>query len=176
MLDRVVQQLLHVVERQLVDVADLVGVHEARIAHHVAAVGQVDGEDGAAAVLDRGGAVIVQRSRRRPKSRPGKSHSMRFRNAGLIASVSVKVPCIGHVFSMMTLPSRSRMIGPDLADVLVDQRFDRLLAGEDAGPRVSGRRRDRGSRWSAASRAQGLTVPSSSTTAPRPTSVGTPAL
>ena len=43
------------------DVADLVGVHEARVAHHVAAVGQVDREHRAAAVLDGRGAVIVKR-------------------------------------------------------------------------------------------------------------------
>ena len=40
--------------------ADLVGIHEARIAHHVAAVGQVDGQDRAAAVLDGAAAVVVQ--------------------------------------------------------------------------------------------------------------------
>ena len=39
---------------------DLVGVHEARVAHHVAAVGQVDGEDRAAAVLDGAAAVVVE--------------------------------------------------------------------------------------------------------------------
>ena len=48
-------------QRELVDVADLVGVHEARVAHHVAAVGQVDRQHRAAAVLDRRGAVVVQR-------------------------------------------------------------------------------------------------------------------
>ncbi len=42
------------------DEADLVGVHEAGIAHHVAAVGEVDGEDRAAAVGDGGGAVVVK--------------------------------------------------------------------------------------------------------------------
>ncbi len=42
------------------DEADLVGVHEAGIAHHVAAVGEVDGEDRAAAVGDGGGAVVVE--------------------------------------------------------------------------------------------------------------------
>ena len=42
------------------DVADLVGVHEAGIAHHVAAVGEVDGEHRAAAVADGAGAVLVQ--------------------------------------------------------------------------------------------------------------------
>ena len=45
---------------QLVDEADLVGVHEARVAHHVAAVGQVHREDRAAAVLDRAAAVVVE--------------------------------------------------------------------------------------------------------------------
>ena len=58
--ERVVEDRLHLVERQLVDEAHLVGVHEARIAHHVAAVRQVDGEHRAAAVLDRRRAVVVQ--------------------------------------------------------------------------------------------------------------------
>ena len=47
-------------QRQLMHEADLVGVHEARIAHHVAAVGQIDGQDGAAAVGDGARPVIVQ--------------------------------------------------------------------------------------------------------------------
>ena len=42
------------------DVADLVGVHEAGIAHHVAAIGEVDGENGAAAVANGGRAVLVE--------------------------------------------------------------------------------------------------------------------
>ena len=59
--DRVVEHLLDVLPGQLVDEADLVGVHEARVAHHVAAVGQVDREHRAAAVLDGAAAVVVQR-------------------------------------------------------------------------------------------------------------------
>ncbi len=39
---------------------DLIGVHEARIAHHVAAVGQIDGQHRSAAVRDGAGAVVVQ--------------------------------------------------------------------------------------------------------------------
>ena len=58
---RVVQELLHLVERQLVDVTDLIRVHEARVAHHVAAVRQVDRQDRPAPVLDGRRAVIVQR-------------------------------------------------------------------------------------------------------------------
>src|SRR5439155_18882786 len=44
------------------------------------------------------------------KSRPGKSDSMRRRNAGLIDSVSTNVPWLGHVFSTTTLPSRSKIL------------------------------------------------------------------
>ena len=42
------------------DEAHLIRVHETGIAHHVAAVGQVDGEHRAAAVLDGAAAVVVQ--------------------------------------------------------------------------------------------------------------------
>ena len=39
---------------------NLVGVHEAGIAHHVATVGEIDSEHGAAAVGDGAGAVVVE--------------------------------------------------------------------------------------------------------------------
>src|SRR5262249_3345512 len=59
--ERVVEDLVDVVPRELVHEADLVRVHEARVAHHVAAVREIDGEHGAAAVFDRGGTVFAQR-------------------------------------------------------------------------------------------------------------------
>ena len=58
--DRVVQDLLDLLPAELVHEAHLVGVHEAGVAHHVAAVREVDGEDRAAAVLDRARAVVVE--------------------------------------------------------------------------------------------------------------------
>src|SRR5690606_2235087 len=58
--DRIVQDLLDVLPLELVHEPDLVGVHEARVAHHVAAVGEVDREDRAAPVLDRRGAVLAE--------------------------------------------------------------------------------------------------------------------
>ena len=58
--DGVVEHGLDLVPGELVDEADLVGVHEAGVAHHVAAVGEVDGEDGAAAMGDGAGSMIVQ--------------------------------------------------------------------------------------------------------------------
>jgi len=60
----VVDEFLDVFERQLVNIPHLVGVHEARVAHHVAAVGEVDRQDAAAAVADGGRSVIVKRFRR----------------------------------------------------------------------------------------------------------------
>ena len=38
---------------------------------------------------------------------------------------------------MMTLPSRSSDVRLDLSDVLVHERFDRLLAREDSGARLA---------------------------------------
>jgi len=43
-----------------VNVADLISVHEARIAHHVAAIGEVDREHRAAAITYRARTVLVQ--------------------------------------------------------------------------------------------------------------------
>src|SRR6266850_909061 len=56
----VVEQSLDLFPTQLMDKTYLVGVHEAGIAHHVATVGEINGEDRAAAVLDGGGAMLVQ--------------------------------------------------------------------------------------------------------------------
>jgi len=56
-----VEQGLNIFPAQLMHEPHLVGVHETRIAHHVAAVGQVDGQHRAAAVGDGAGAVLVQR-------------------------------------------------------------------------------------------------------------------
>ena len=58
--DRIVQHRLDLVPRELVDEADLVRIHEARIAHHVAAVGQIDREDRAASGTDGAAAVVME--------------------------------------------------------------------------------------------------------------------
>jgi hypothetical protein len=59
-LDRVVQDFGDLIPGQFMDKADLVGVHETWVAHHVAAVRQIDGEHRAAPVLDGAAPVIVQ--------------------------------------------------------------------------------------------------------------------
>ena len=59
-LERVVENFLNFLPAQFVNVANLVGVHEAGIAHHVAAVGEVDGKNRAAAIANGRRAVLVQ--------------------------------------------------------------------------------------------------------------------
>ena len=58
--DGVVEHGLDVFPAQLVHEADLVSVHEAGIAHHVAAIGEVNGKHRTAAVLHGTGTVIVE--------------------------------------------------------------------------------------------------------------------
>ena len=54
---RVIEDLLDVFPVELVDVSYLIGIHEARVAHHVAAIGQVHGQNRASPVLDAGASV-----------------------------------------------------------------------------------------------------------------------
>src|SRR5258708_7127104 len=58
-LHRVIENFHYFVPAQFVDGANLVCLHEARIAHHVAAVGEVDGEHGATTVPNVRRAVLV---------------------------------------------------------------------------------------------------------------------
>ena len=59
-LDRVVQNRLDLFPLELMDESDLVGIHEARVAHHVAAVRQVYRQHRAATPLDGRRSVVVQ--------------------------------------------------------------------------------------------------------------------
>ena len=58
--NRVVEQRLNVFPRQFVNEADLIGVHEARIAHHVAAVRKVDREHRTAAMFNGRSPVVME--------------------------------------------------------------------------------------------------------------------
>ena len=99
-------------QRQLMHEADLVRVHEARVAHHVAAVGQVDGQNRAAAVLDRAGAVIVQLFVVVGADvAAGKDFFQMLEECGSIAITSSKWPWMGQSLTIRILPSRS-MIWP----------------------------------------------------------------
>src|SRR5215472_541793 len=58
--DRIVEQLTNRIPVQLVDESDLIGIHEAWITHHVAAIGEIDSQHRATAILNRTAAVMVQ--------------------------------------------------------------------------------------------------------------------
>src|SRR5208283_849359 len=113
-LRRVIQDFGDFFPGKFVDVADLVGVHEAGIAHHVAAVGQVHGENGAPAIADIRRAVpvlalvVVRRD-----IAAGELRFNPLKEAGVH----------GHeVFIMAVL--RAVLDHPDLAIALDDLRFD----------------------------------------------------
>ena len=121
-------------QRELVDVADLVGVHEARVAHHVAAVGQVDGEHRAAAVLDRRAAVLAQRRRRRQEvAARDRAARCAASNAGSMAITSVKVAVLRARLLHDDLAVLLDDLGLDLAGLAVDELAQRALAVEDRG-------------------------------------------
>jgi hypothetical protein len=103
------------------DEADLVGIHEARVAHHVAAVGQVDRHDRAASVLHRRGAMRAQRSLERRKVAPGKQlldprHELRV-DRHHIAADAVLVAGLFHQDLAVALDD----VGLDLAGATVHQ-------------------------------------------------------
>ena len=60
--DGAIKNRFCVFERRLVNIADLIRIHEARIAHHVAAVGQIDSQHRAAAKLDVRRSVTDERA------------------------------------------------------------------------------------------------------------------
>ncbi len=113
------------------DVADLVGVHEARVAHHVAAVGQVDGEHGAAAVLDGGSAVVVDIIGHHLEVPPGKKRFHALQEAGIHGHHVLELTMLGtgfdHPHLIVTLDD-ARL---DFARIAVDEHAIVLLTGKN---------------------------------------------
>ena len=90
----------------------LVRVHEARVAHHVAAIRQIDREHRPAAVLDRAAAVVVQ----------------------LLVVVGANVAARKHVFKVL---EERRVDGHDVLEMAVERAVldhqDLAVAFEDRG-------------------------------------------
>ncbi len=130
--DGVVQHGLDLVPRELVDEADLVGVHEAGVAHHVAAVGEVDGEDRAAAVGDGGGAVVVQLLVVVGADvAAGEDLFEVLEEGGVDGHHVFKVAVDGAVLHHQDLAVALDDLGLDLADLLVEQDLVGQLAVHD---------------------------------------------
>jgi len=121
---RIVQQPLHVVQSQLVHVADLVRVHEARVAHHVAAVGEIDRQHGAASVFDRRGAVVVQAVRHRIEVAAGEQMFEAAEERGIDREGVLEGAVLGTglLDDDLAIPLENRCL--DFPHVLVDERLD----------------------------------------------------
>ena len=135
--DRRVEDLLDLVERELVDVAHLVGVHEARAAHHVAAVRQVDREHGAAAVLDGRRAVPVhQLVAQRLEVAARVALLDQARELRIDREQVLEVAVLRHVLRILSLPFSSTIVRLDLAHVAVDEVGQVALAVDDGRARL----------------------------------------
>ena len=140
--DGVVEHRLDVVPRQLVHEADLVGIHEARVAHHVAAVGQVDRQHRAAAVLDRRAAVVVELLVVVGADVAAREHFFEVLEEGGVHRHHVfEVPVNRAVLDHDDLAVLLIDGGLDLADLLVEQRLERARAVENRLARFAHARR-----------------------------------
>ena len=130
--DRVVQHGLDLVPRQLVDEAHLVRIHEARIAHHVAAVRQIDRQHRSAAVRHRRGAVVVQLLvvvRADVAAREDLFQVLE--ELGVDRHHVFEVPVLGAILHHQDLAVALDDLRLDLADLLVQQDLVRQLAVDD---------------------------------------------
>ena len=110
-------------------ITDLVGVHEARIAHHVAAVRQIDGEHAAAAVGDGAGAVVVQLFVVVRANIAARENIFQVLGERRIDRHQVfEAPMDRALFDHHDLAVFLDDVGLDLADLLVPQDLDRDLA------------------------------------------------
>jgi hypothetical protein len=115
-----------------VDEADLVGVHEAGVAHHVAAVGEVDGEHRAAAVGDGGRPVVVQLLVVVGADvAAGEDLFEVLEEGGVDGHHVFEVAVDGAVLDHQDLAVALDDLGLDLADLLVEQDLVGQLAVDD---------------------------------------------
>ena len=143
--DRVVEDLLDLLEGQLVHVPHLVGVHEAGVAHHVAAVGEVHGEDRAPAVADGGGPVAVHiLVAEGPVVAPREPALDDLVELHVDRADVVEGPVLGAGLGDPQLVALLVEGGPDLAQVAAHQLLELplaaqyLLAGLDDAPGTQG--------------------------------------
>src|SRR5947209_19114947 len=114
---------------------NLVGIHETRVAHHVAAVGQVDGQDCAASVLYRAGAMVVQLFIVMGADvASGEDLFEMLEEFHVYGHYVFKVAMDGTVFHHQDLAVALDDLGLDLAHFFVHQYLMRMLAVDDLLP------------------------------------------
>src|SRR5215469_16576268 len=130
--DGVIQHSLDFVPRKFVDEPDLVGVHKAGIAHHVAAVGEVDGEYRSAAVQHSAAAVMVEfLVVVGADVAAGEDFFQVLEERGVNGHHVFEVAMLGAVLDHEDLAVALDDLGLDFAGLLVHEDFDRQLAVDD---------------------------------------------
>src|ERR1039458_10065506 len=133
--DRVVEHGLNFFPRQFVDVADLVGVHEAGIAHHVAAVGQIDGQHRAASIFHRRRSMMMQMFVAVGLDvAAGKTLFQVLSEFRVNRHQVFEVPVLGAVLDHPDLAVAFDDLGFNLSHFFVHQHVDRQMAVENLLP------------------------------------------
>ena len=147
---------------------DLVGIHEARIAHHVAAVRQIDGQDRSAAVLNGAGAVVVELLVVVGADVAAREALFQVPEEGRVDGHHVfKVAVLRAILHHQDLAVALDNLRLDLADFLVQQDFVRQLTVDDLLADFRNATRDTGNRFRAASRVAASSFPRTSAAACR---------
>ena len=156
----VVEHGLDVFPGQFVDEADLVGIHEAGVAHHVAAVGEIDGEDRSAAVLHGAGAVVVEIFIVVGADVAARENSSEvLEERGVDRHHVFKVAVNGAILHHQDLAVAVDDLRLDFADLLVAKDFDGKLRRRGSCCGSRGRSAGKGNPWCGASRASASAFP-----------------
>ena len=114
------------------NITNLVRIHEARVAHHVAAVGQIYSQDRAAPKLNVGGSVTVDvRVFGGAKVAAKKQRLDSFQEGGIGGHYVHKLAVFGTGLAHNHLSVLFQNLGLDLARMFIHQRFEGGCAGDD---------------------------------------------
>jgi len=115
-----------------VNKTDLVRIHEARIAHHVAAICQVDGQYSTASIFDRRSPVVMKLFVVVRLLVAARKKSLDVRQEFRIHRHQVfKVSVFGAIFDHPDLAVTFDDLGFDLTNLFIDQRRDIAFAADD---------------------------------------------
>ncbi len=126
--DGVVEHGLDFFPGKFVDIANLIRVHKAGIAHHVAAVGEIDREHGAASIFHRRRSVVMQMFVFVGADvAAGEDFFEVLRKFRIDRHQVFEVPVLGAVLDHPNFAVAFDDLGLDLADLFVHQNVDREM-------------------------------------------------
>src|SRR6266576_528858 len=114
------------------NIANLIGVHEARVAHHVATIGKIDGEYGASAKLYVGSAVTVDGSVfGSAKITSEEQRFDPFEKCRIGGHHVIKLSVLWTALAHDHLPIFFKYLSLDLPRMLVHQSIQRYIPGDN---------------------------------------------